>query len=83
MKAIEVAETGGPEVLTHVDKQQPSPGPGEVLIKAEAIVVGLRRRGEGEAQAGEDEEALLRLEEAVSGVPPPAREPQAAEAGLS
>ena len=39
MKAIEVAETGGPEVLTHVDKPQPSPGPGEVLIKAEAIGV--------------------------------------------
>src|ERR1700736_6122158 len=39
MKAIEVAETGGPEVLTHVDKGRPSPGPGEVLIKAEAIGV--------------------------------------------
>jgi NADPH2:quinone reductase len=39
MKAIEVAETGGPEVLTHVDKPQPTPGPGEVLIKAEAIGV--------------------------------------------
>ncbi len=39
MKAIEVAETGGPEVLTYVDKPQPSPGPGEVLIKAEAIGV--------------------------------------------
>ena len=39
MHAIEVAETGGPEVLTYVDKDQPSPGPGEVLIKAEAIGV--------------------------------------------
>jgi NADPH2:quinone reductase len=39
MKAIEVAETGGPEVLTYVDKEKPSPGPGEVLIKAEAIGV--------------------------------------------
>ena len=39
MKAIEVAETGGPEVLTHVDKEQPAPGPGEVMIKAEAIGV--------------------------------------------
>jgi NADPH2:quinone reductase len=39
MKAIEVAETGGPEVLTYVDKPQPSPDPGEVLIKAEAIGV--------------------------------------------
>ena len=39
MKAIEVAQTGGPEVLTYVDKEKPSPGPGEVLIKAEAIGV--------------------------------------------
>jgi hypothetical protein len=42
-----------------------------------------RRRGEGQAQAGEAEEALLRLEEAVRGVPAPAREPEAAaEAAL-
>jgi NADPH2:quinone reductase len=39
MKAIEVAETGGPEVLTYVDTDKPDPGPGEVLIKAEAIGV--------------------------------------------
>ncbi|MBO0676455.1 quinone oxidoreductase [Mycolicibacterium sp. S2-37] len=39
MYAIEVAETGGPEVLTHVEKPQPTPGPGQVLIKAEAIGV--------------------------------------------
>lgn len=39
MHAIEVAETGGPEVLTYVEKSQPEPGPGEVLIKAEAIGV--------------------------------------------
>jgi NADPH2:quinone reductase len=37
MQAIEVAETGGPEVLTYVERPTPSPGPGEVLIKAEAI----------------------------------------------
>lgn len=39
MYAIEVAETGGPEVLTRVEKERPSPGPGQVLIKAEAIGV--------------------------------------------
>jgi NADPH:quinone reductase len=39
MYAIEVAETGGPEVLQYVEKPLPSPGPGEVLIKAEAIGV--------------------------------------------
>ena len=39
MYAIEVAETGGPEVLAYVEKPQPGPGSGEVLIKAEAIGV--------------------------------------------
>jgi NADPH2:quinone reductase len=39
MHAIEVAQTGGPEVLRYVEKPRPSPGPGEVLIKAEAIGV--------------------------------------------
>jgi NADPH:quinone reductase len=39
MYAIEVGQTGGPEVLSLVEKPQPSPGPGEVLIKAEAIGV--------------------------------------------
>jgi NADPH2:quinone reductase len=39
MHAIEIAEIGGPEVLRYVEKPQPSPGPGEVLIKAEAIGV--------------------------------------------
>ena len=39
MHAIEVAQTGGPEVLTYVEKPTPSPGPGQVLIKAEAIGV--------------------------------------------
>jgi NADPH2:quinone reductase len=39
MHAIEVAEIGGPEVLSYVEKPQPSPGPGEVLIEAEAIGV--------------------------------------------
>lgn len=39
MHAIEVSETGGPEVLRYVDVPEPTPGPGEVLIKAEAIGV--------------------------------------------
>ncbi len=39
MHAIEVAQTGGPEVLTYVEKPTPSPAAGEVLIKAEAIGV--------------------------------------------
>ncbi|AMO61703.1 Zn-dependent oxidoreductase [Mycolicibacterium phlei] len=39
MHAIEIAKTGGPDVLTYVDKTRPEPGPGQVLIKAEAIGV--------------------------------------------
>jgi NADPH:quinone reductase len=39
MYGIEVANTGGPEVLSCVERSQPSPGAGEVLIKAEAIGV--------------------------------------------
>jgi len=37
--AIDVAEIGGPDVLTFVEKPLPAPGPGEVVIKAEAIGV--------------------------------------------
>ncbi len=39
MRAIEVSETGGPEVLRYVETPQPEPGHGELLIKAEAIGV--------------------------------------------
>lgn len=39
MHAIEVARTGGPEVLQYLDKPKPTPGDGAVLIKAEAIGV--------------------------------------------
>ncbi|MGB8406716.1 MAG: quinone oxidoreductase [Mycobacterium sp.] len=37
MYAITVAEHGDPEVLSYVETPRPTPGPGEVLIKAEAI----------------------------------------------
>jgi NADPH:quinone reductase len=39
MYGIEVAELGGPEVLSYVEMSQPAPGAGEVLIKADAIGV--------------------------------------------
>jgi NADPH2:quinone reductase len=39
MHAIEVTQTGEPDVMKHVEKPDPSPGPGEVLIKADAIGV--------------------------------------------
>ena len=39
MPAREITQTGGPEVLNYVELPRPVPGPGEVLIKAEAIGV--------------------------------------------
>ena len=39
MKAIQISRTGGPEVLEQVELPTPSPGPGEVLVKATAIGV--------------------------------------------
>jgi NADPH2:quinone reductase len=39
LRAIEITKTGGPEVLANVERPRPSPGPGEVLIKSEAIGV--------------------------------------------
>jgi NADPH2:quinone reductase len=39
MKAIQIHETGGPEVLKLVDLPIPQPGPGQVLIRIEATGV--------------------------------------------
>ena len=39
MKAIQISRTGGPDVLDFVDMPTPAPGPGEVLVKADAIGV--------------------------------------------
>jgi len=39
MKAIQIHQTGGPEVLTLAELPIPQPGPGQVLIRVEAIGV--------------------------------------------
>jgi putative PIG3 family NAD(P)H quinone oxidoreductase len=39
MKAIEIAQPGGPEVLRLVDRPMPAPGSGEVLVRVEAAGV--------------------------------------------
>jgi len=39
MKAIQIRETGGPEVLQLADLPIPEPGPGQVLIRVEAVGV--------------------------------------------
>jgi len=40
MKAIQIAKTGGPEVLEMVEVARPEPRSGEVLVRAHAIGVG-------------------------------------------
>ena len=37
MKAIQVRRTGGPEVLEAAELPEPEPGPGEILVRQEAI----------------------------------------------
>ena len=39
MEAIQISRTGGRDVLEHVEVPTPKPGPGEVLVKADAIGV--------------------------------------------
>jgi NADPH:quinone reductase len=39
MRAIEISEPGGPEVLKPTTREQPKPGPGEVLIRVAAAGV--------------------------------------------
>jgi NADPH2:quinone reductase len=39
MKAIQIFATGGPEVLTLAELEIPEPGPGQVLIRVEAVGV--------------------------------------------
>lgn len=48
--AIEIPQTGGPEVLTKVDRTVPQPGPGEILIRNRVAAVNfidtIIRRGD-------------------------------------
>jgi len=39
MKAVMVTRYGGPEVLTYQEAPEPTPGPGEVLIRTEVVSV--------------------------------------------
>lgn len=41
MKAVVVSKTGGADVLDYVDREQPSPGPGQALIRHHAIGINL------------------------------------------
>ncbi len=50
MKTVRFHRIGGPEVLAYEDVPDPVPGPGEILIRVEAVGVNfadvLRRRGD-------------------------------------
>src|SRR3981081_3383451 len=50
MRAIQMVQQGGPEVLRLVEIPTPQPGPGEVLVRVEAAAVNfadiMRRRGD-------------------------------------
>ncbi|WP_028058904.1 quinone oxidoreductase family protein [Candidatus Solirubrobacter pratensis] len=50
MKAIQMTETGGPEVLQLAEIPDPTPAPGEILIRVESAAVNfadvVRRRGD-------------------------------------
>jgi NADPH2:quinone reductase len=39
MRAVQVPEAGGPEVLTHTELPDPEPGPGEILVEVAAAGV--------------------------------------------
>ena len=56
MKAVEIAQPGGPEVLKPVDRPRPEPGPDEVLIAVAAAGVNgpdlMQRKGLYPAPAG-------------------------------
>ena len=39
MKAIQITETGGPEVMKHIDLPDPEPGVGQALIDIQAVGV--------------------------------------------
>jgi NADPH:quinone reductase len=41
VRAIQIAKTGGPEVLAYVELPTPTPGPDEVLVRAHAIGVNM------------------------------------------
>lgn len=81
MKAVRFHETGGPEVLLYEDVPEPVPGPGQVLIKVEAVGMNfadvMRRRGDPYPMASplpftlgvETAGTIAAVGEGVSGIP--------------
>jgi NADPH:quinone reductase len=77
MKAIQIAQTGGPEVLRLADVPDPSPGPGQVLVRLSAIGInfvdtyhrgGLYPRAVPFVPGGEGAGEVVAVGDGVSGV---------------
>lgn len=77
MKAIQIAQTGGPDVLRLADLPDPSPGPGQVLVRLSAIGInfvdtyhrgGLYPRAVPFVPGGEGAGEVVAVGDAVSGV---------------
>ncbi len=50
MRAIQIHEYGGPEVLRRVDIDVPRPGPGEVLVRVVAAGINFHGRAHAAGQ---------------------------------
>jgi NADPH2:quinone reductase len=77
MKAIQIAQTGGPDVLRLADLPDPSPGPGQVLVRLSAIGInfvdtyhrgGLYPRAVPFVPGGEGAGEVVAVGDGVSGV---------------
>ena len=77
MKAIQIGQTGGPEVLRLAELPDPSPGPGQVLVRLSAIGVnfvdtyhrgGLYPRAVPFVPGGEGAGEVVAVGDGVSGV---------------
>ena len=74
MKSIRVITPGGPEALQYVDVPDPQPGPGEVLVRAQAAGINFSDVGRRKSQrpvktlGGETVGEVLALGEGVTGL---------------
>src|ERR1700752_5317430 len=72
MKAIEISQPGGPEVLQLVERPTPSPGAGELLVRVEAAGVNrpdiLQRLGQYPAPPGASDLPGLEVAGTISAV---------------
>jgi putative PIG3 family NAD(P)H quinone oxidoreductase len=74
MICVEISQPGGPEVLQAVERPDPEPGPGEVLIRVAAAGVNrpdvLQRRGAYRPPAGASDIPGLEVSGTIAGLGP-------------